>query len=223
MTVLIGGGIMAIENNVANFNGFFIADVLGVDKTKRRLAVHIPKLMPAIANGADPRSSETITSSNTIVDGINFSQTIKVRNTIWALPWDYNEPLPEAGSKVTVRFFDGNPRNAYWDKFNPIATYTVIEEERYPTLYNLSINGSSIQVNSEDTVSIIFPEDYSIVQNTDGKNKTFSITKDSNNYIISDQEPENLFNGLMWYKTSTSELFIYVINSFKKVTLEEVE
>jgi hypothetical protein len=82
MTILIGGGIMAIENNVANFNGFFIADVLAVDKTKRRLAVHIPKLMPGIANGADARSADIPTSSNTIVDGINFSQTIKIRNTI---------------------------------------------------------------------------------------------------------------------------------------------
>jgi hypothetical protein len=82
MTILIGGDIMAIENNIANFNGFFIADVLGIDKAKRRLAVHIPKLMPAIANGADPRSADISTSLNTIVDGINFSQTIKIRNTI---------------------------------------------------------------------------------------------------------------------------------------------
>jgi hypothetical protein len=82
MTILIGGDIMAIENNIANFNGFFIADVLGIDKAKRRLAVHIPKLMPAIANGADPKSADISTSLNTIVDGINFSQTIKIRNTI---------------------------------------------------------------------------------------------------------------------------------------------
>jgi len=77
--------LMAIENNNIDFSGFFIADVLDIDISKRRLAVHIPKLMPGIAGGQTV-SSEISTTSNINVNGLNYTPTLRIKNTIWALP-----------------------------------------------------------------------------------------------------------------------------------------
>jgi hypothetical protein len=210
---------MAIENNNPNFSGYFIADVLEVDRSERRVSVYIPKFMPGMPGGSQI-SSSIITTTNPNITGLNYNTTIKVRNSIWVYPWNFDDPLPKVGSKVAVFFMDGNPKTGYWEKFNPNNNYEVIDDERYPKLLDLNFSGSSVTVNTDDNLTIEFPSNYTSVYNEDGKNKTIRVLQ-RENYVVSEEEPSDPFNGLMWFKESTQDAFIYKNGTFKRIIFEE--
>jgi hypothetical protein len=211
---------MAIENNQYNFNNYFIADVLNIDFNNRRLAVYIPKLMPGVA-GNQEISAVIQTSNNPNVSGLqSFNTVINTKNSIWVFPWDFNEPLPKIGSKVAVFFLEGNPKTGYWQLFNPNNNYEVIDEEKFPKLLNLSFANSSIQVDTDDSVEIIFPDNYTSVLNQNGKNKKIELF-DEKNYVIQTVQPENPFDGLMWFNPDNQEAYIYKNAGFKKIIFEE--
>jgi len=211
---------MAIENNQYNFNDYFIADVLNIDFVNRRLAVYIPKFMPGVA-GNQEISATIQTSNNPNISGLqSFNTVIKTKNSIWVYPWDFNEPLPKIGSKVSVFFFEGNPKSGYWEPFNPNNNYEVIDEEKFPKLLNLSFADSSIQIDTDDIVEIVFPDNYTSVLNQDGKNKKIELF-DEKNYVIQTVQPEDTFDGLMWFNPENQEAYIFKNAEFKKIIFEE--
>jgi hypothetical protein len=213
------GDGMAIENNNPSFTGYFIADVLEVDRSERKVSVYIPKFMPGMPGGQQVSSSVT-TTTNPNITGLNYNTTIKIRNSMWVYPWNFDDPLPKIGSKVSVFFIDGNPKTGYWQKFNPNNNYEVIDEERYPKLFNLDFSGSLVSINTEDNLTIEFPSNYSSVYNENDKNKTIRIIQ-KENYVVSEEEPSDPFNGLMWFKESTQDAFIYKAGSFKRVIFQD--
>jgi hypothetical protein len=213
---------MSIQNNSFSFMGYFVGDVLEVDQTSRRVAAYLPKLMPGIG-GENQLSSSIPTSEGGSVEGLNFSQTVRVRNSMWLKPYDFDEPLPAVGSKVLVFFVDANPKMGYWDKFNPDSDYKVAEGEKYPRLISMSVAKSSFQVNSEDSVIIDFPEDYSSVLTETDKTKRVELFK-RENYLISDSRPQEPFPGMIWFNSTDQNIYAYSSNDFRKlITRADIE
>jgi hypothetical protein len=209
---------MPIENNSSNFFGYFIGEVLEIDRTTRRLSVYISKFMTGIAGDQQVSTSiQTTTVQN--IEGVNYNTSIRIRNSMWVLPWDYNEPLPKIGSKVIVFFIEGNPKLGFWDRFNPNNNYEVIDEERYPKLIGLTIGDKELIVNSEDTLNIVLPENTEIVYNEESKEKTVRILGD-NKYVLSEQRPENPYPGMMWFDSKNQILYVYRGSEFEKVYTE---
>ena len=212
---------MALQNNSFSFNGFFVGDVLEIERETRRVAVYMPKLMPGIG-GDSQISSSVSTASGTGVTGLNFSETVRVRNSVWVKPYDFDEALPSVGSKVIVFFIDGNPKLGYWDKFNPDADYQVIDEDKYPGLLTLRFAGSSVPVNKDDQLTIDFPSDFSSVFTQEGKSKRVEVFK-RENYVISAEQPSEPFNGMLWFNTSDESVYLYARGRFSKlITRDDV-
>jgi len=104
--------------------------------------------------------------------------------------------------------------------FNPNNDYEVIDEEKFPKIFDFKIGNKTIQINSEDSVTIEFPENFITVLNQEDKNKTFRLYKQES-YIISSTQPEEPFEGLMWYNLENSTASIYKEDEFKKIIFEE--
>ncbi len=206
---------MPLENNSLNFMGFFIGDVLEVEQPSRRVSVYLPKLMPGIG-GDTLVSSEIQTSQTRSVSGLKYSQTIRVRNSMWVYPYDYDEPLPAVGSKVAVFFIDGNPNRGYWDKFNPNNDYTVIDEERYPKLATLRVANTTIDVNKDDNVSIDLPREFYTTLSVSNKDKRISVLKNET-YIISPDEPSDPAPGTLWFNTSDEGVYAFSRGKFNRL------
>lgn len=206
---------MALENNSTNFMGFMVGDVLEVEQASRRVAVYLPKLMPGI--GGDTQvSSDVQTSQSASVSGLNFSQTIRVRNSMWVGPYDYDEPLPAVGSKVVVFFIDGNPNLGYWDKFNPNSDYRVIDEERYPKLATLRLANTTIDVNRDDTISVDLPSEFYTTLSVSDKDKRISVIRDQT-YVISPEEPSDPKAGTLWFNTSDEGVYAFSRGKFNRL------
>lgn len=206
---------MSIQNNSFNFTGYFIGEVLEVEQQSRRVSAYLPKLMPGIG-GDIAISSDTQTTSNPNISGLAFGQTVRIRNSMWLEPHDFDEPLPAVGSKILVFFVDANPKTGYWDKFNPNNDYEVIDAERYPKLMDLRFAGSSLRVNTEDTVTIDFPSSFSSVVREDGKSKRVEVfTRE--NYVISSEQPEEPFPGMLWFSTSDEGVYAFIAGRFSKL------
>jgi hypothetical protein len=206
---------MSIQNNNFNFTGYFVGEVLDFDRQSRRVSVYMPKLMPGIG-GDSQFSSQTQTSSNPNVSGLNYGQTVRVRNSMWVEPYDFEEPLPALGSKVLVFFIDGNPKSGYWDRFNPNNDYQVIDEEKYPNLFTLRFSGSTVPLRKDDVLAIDFPEDFSSVLTQDGKSKRVQVFK-RENYVISSERPEEPFPGMLWFNTSDEGVYAFSAGKFSRL------
>jgi hypothetical protein len=212
---------MSLENNNINFMGYFVGEVLEIEQPTRKLSVYFPKLMPGIG-GVEGVSSSVQTTTNPNVGGLSYSETLRVRNSIWVSPYDFSQPLPSIGSKVLVFFVDGNPKQGFWDKFNPNNSYSVIDEERFPNLFTMRVANSDVRVNSEDSVSIVFPEEFSSVYNEDGKSKRVELFR-RENYVVSPSRPDNPFPGQIWFNTSEDGLFVFRGASYSRViTSDEI-
>jgi len=210
---------MALENKIERLNDYFIGTVLEININSREVAAFIPRLMPAIAGGKS-YSATIVTSTNPKISGLDYTPTLRIRNSIWLQPWDYKEPMPKVGSKIAVYFLDGNPKLGYWILFNPNNNYEVIDEEKYKNIFRLNISGRNISVLEEDTVSINFPESFNLVYNENQKTKTFSLTQ-KENYVISIDRPINPFQGLIWYNPEINEIRLFTDGEFKKFILED--
>lgn len=207
----------AINNKIMDLSEYFIGTVMEIDIPTRRVAVYVPKLMPGIAGGS-ANMMESPTTTNGAIENISYNATVKLRNSIWVRTWDFNQPMPKPGSKVNVYFLDDNPKLGYWRKFNPNNDYEVIDEERFKKLFNLSVNGKQIELKEEDILELQLNEVKDNVYTENGKNKRFKIDL-RDNYKISEEEPVNPYDGLLWYQESTDNLSIYQNGSFNVISL----
>jgi hypothetical protein len=115
---------------------------------------------------------------------------------------------------------DGNPRMAFWDKFNPNNNYEVIDEEKYASLFKLRMNLQDIDIFEEDTLVFNLPENSSIAYNAEEKTKTINL-KQSENYVVTEITPSAPFEGLLWYHPTSKILRLYKNGSFRKMLTED--
>jgi hypothetical protein len=210
----------SILNNETNFGSFAIGTVLEVDRDTRRVAVHVSKFMPAIPGDVQFSSKSPTVSSNVaeIIGISDINPTISIRNSMWVNAWNYSNPLPKVGSKVAVSFIDDNPKNGYWNPFNPNDSYEVIDEEKFRKLFTMNVANRGIDVLEEDNVVIQFPENFTASISEQNKTKTITLFKQEN-YVISETEPNAPFEGMLW--NDTKDIFLYRNGEFKKVLLDE--
>jgi len=209
---------MALENNIINFNDYFIGEVMGIDISTRKVAAYIPKLMTGLAAGSS-YSTSISTTSNLNITGIDYTDTIKIRNSIWVRASNKEEPMPATGSKVIIYFIDGSPKNGFWKPFNFNGEYEVIDAEKYANLFNLEVAGKNIQVTRDDLITIKFPDTFSSVLNTNEKNKKIFLTQ-KEYYVFSDTKPSKPFEGQLWYNTINKKLSMYKDESFQSILFD---
>lgn len=212
---------MALENKITKLNDYFIGSVLEFDLITRKVAAHIPKLMPAISNDS-PYSLESPTSSSVNISGVEYSNTITTRNSFWVSSWNVDNPMPTVGSKVAIFFIDGNPKNGFWVPFNSNGMYDVVDSEKYKELYTLQIGDRTVTINEEDKVQFTIPNSVSVVYNEEDKTKRINLIF-TENYIISDTAPAIPFDGMMWYNSETKILSIYKDLVFRPIITEADE
>lgn len=164
---------MGIES-VNTFNGIFIGSVKSYNENTRELGVFIPKLMPSIAE--EKKEIQLMTNYGNKNITIPYNTNIKTKSYIWVRARDTREKLPDIGSKVLIRFLEGNPNNGFWETFNPNNDYTIIENERYSKLFNVKINNKQISLSEDDLLEIILDDDYTITYTESGKNKKVYLT-----------------------------------------------
>jgi hypothetical protein len=211
---------MGITNNSFDFDNTVIGIVLEIDRAERRVAVYIPKMMPALSE-YEAYSRVVNTSNGAQIVGTEFNSTVKIRNSFWVSSQRYDEPLPKVGSKVIVIFLDDNPRNAYWLPFNPNGAYERIEEEKYKQLFNFNFLNRNINISEEDSLTVNFPDNFSSAYIANGKDKILNILY-RDNYIISNTEPVEPFSGLIWFNPLTEQLSIYKNDRFVSIVTDDV-
>jgi hypothetical protein len=204
--------LMSITNKIDSLEEFFVGTVIKIDKETRRTAVYIPRLMPAISAGSEFQL-KTPTTDNFNITGTEYNDLITIKNSIWTKAWNYNFKMPEIGSKVLVYFIDGNPKSGYWQAFNPDNQYQVIADEQYDSLYTLNIDGNTVNINNSDILNILLPEDITANYTEDGKIKNIQFNMVPK-YIISETQPNDGFEGQLWYNPTNNELKIYIDNQF---------
>lgn len=162
---------------VNEFSGNFIGIVKSYNKDTRELDVFVPKLMPGIKE--DSNEVSLMTNLGQLVSNfpIKYNPHVKIASTIRARAKDTEDALPTVGSRVLVKFLDNNPMWPYWEKWNINNDFEVIDEEKYPYYFSLTLNGKSIDVDNSDKIEIRLPEGYEVVTlpGDDSKHKIFKV------------------------------------------------
>ena len=164
---------MDIKQGV-DFASTFIGTVSAIDATTRKVAVYLPKLMPAIVEGTSTK--ESITNYGNSYINIKYNTTVKTRSSLWVNAMDTDAPMPTIGSKVRVSSIEGNPYDMFWRRFNPDGDYTEIDDEKYKSLYSISIDDKIIPISESDVLSIVLPDSVSSIYTYDGKTKTITLS-----------------------------------------------
>lgn len=157
----------------------YIGTVYSINVNTREIEVYIPKLMPAIAEGGKSVEYMTNLGSSNSMNTINYSEHVTIKNTMKVSAYDLEEPMPKVGSKVAVYFLEGNIRFPYWKKFNMHGEYKVIDEEKYPRRAYLQIGDKTVQIDNDDLIQVILPENYDVVLEKSEKTKIFRLLPSS--------------------------------------------
>lgn len=153
----------------------YIGTVYNINVDTREIEVYIPKLMPAIAEGGKSVEYMTNLGSSNNMTTINHSEHVTVKNTMKVSAYDLDEPMPKVGSKVAIYFLEGNIRFPYWKKFNMHGEYDVIDEEKYPRRAYLQIGEKTVQIDNDDLIQIVLPDNYDVVLEKSEKIKIFRL------------------------------------------------
>ena len=176
---------MIIEN-MSNLSGLFIGIVKKIDIIGRRVAVYLPKLMPAISEQSPSYEENLITERINIAEDmpdVEGAERIKTSPYLWVSLMNADDKMPDIDSRVGVIFLDGQINKGMAFKFNKNSDYHTILPERYSPLYLFSVNDHVNFVREEDSVMLSFPEDiFECVYAFDEQNKvhTYKINLKSN-------------------------------------------
>jgi hypothetical protein len=160
---------------MSNLSGLFIGIVKKIDTIGRRVAVYLPKLMPAISEQSPSYEENLITERINIAEDmpdVEGAERIKTSPYLWVSLMNADDKMPDIDSRVGVIFLDGQINKGMAFKFNKNSDYQTILPERYSPLYLFSVNDHVNFVREEDSVLLPFPEDiFECVYAFDEKNK----------------------------------------------------
>ena len=198
-----------INNEIDIINNYYIGKVMKSDPVTRKVYCYIPRLMMGLS-GTNIYSKSVASKKKNIknIDQLNVSNTLKKSNIFAVSARDVDEPLPEPGSLVMIYFLD-NLENCYWIKHNHNGSYKVIESERYPELFKISINDKEISFNNSDKVKFSIPDDFNIIVLEDKENKTKEIKIEYN------KEDDQGINAIKEEFNTLKENMEYYVNTIK--------
>ena len=165
-----------------DLNEVFIGTVVKTNPKTREVDVYIPKLMPAIPETRKEMTVMTNMGQKTI--NTPYDNDIKYLSSITVASERADEAMPKVGSRVRVRFLDGTITSAFWSKWNPNGDYEVIDEEKYPREFFLTIGSRKLEINADDNIKIVLPDGFSYVINTDEKKKEKTIRLSMNTEFL---------------------------------------
>ena len=198
-----------INNEIDIINNYYIGKVMKSDPVTRKVYCYIPRLMMGLS-GTNIYSKSVASKKKNIknIDQLNVSNTLKKSNIFAVSARDVAEPLLEPGSLVMIYFLD-NLENCYWYKHNHNGSYKVIESERYPELFKISINDKVISFNNSDKVKFSIPDDFNIIVLEDKENKTKEIKIEYN------KEDDQGINAIKEEFAMLKENMDYYVNTIK--------
>ncbi len=206
-------------NNSIDIDESVIGTVLGYDLDSREIYVTIPKYMMGLNSTELHNNKISLNKSNIQnINNLNLSDYINKTNYIIVKPKDYSDPIPEIGSHVVISFIENNIQNAVYEKFNPNNDYQVIESERYPKYFNLSVGDKTVEVKDSDTITINVPEDYKVIYIEEDKSKTFNLIENENvDLTISELKSsvEILLKNMKYLVKKEKETAIETLESIK--------
>lgn len=171
-----------IEKNVG-FSGYLVGTVKKIDKKSRKVAVFLPKMMPAIP---ETGSKQVITNYGNTSIKVNYRNYMTSVDYIWTEARNTDEPMPEVGSKVLVWFLENSPWAGYWEKFNALGDYSVIPEERYKSLFTVKIGDKTIKLSEADELKINVPDTLKVVSIENGKEHQVNLINKNQYYTKED-------------------------------------
>ena len=174
----------------------FIGTVLKVDRENRRVGVFIPKLMATMYD-SEAQDYNYATNNGIALNNLStaISNTVEKKNYLWIKPRERSNGLPDVGSKVLVKFLDGNPRLGYYCVWNINGDYKIIEEEKYPELFNLEIDADRAIKKGYD-VKINFPQYFNTTAYTDDENHEITYNVNENFSFYKGTKLQTVINNL---------------------------
>lgn len=205
-----------INNEIDIINNYYIGKVMKSDPITRKVYCYIPRLMMGLS-GTNVYSKYVASKKKNIknIDQLNVSNTLNKSNIFAVSARDVDEPLPEVGSLVLIYFLD-NLENCYWIKHNHNGSYKVIESERYPELFKISINDKEISFNNSDKVKFSIPDDFNVIVLEDKENKTKEIKLEYN------KDGEQNINAIKEEFTTLKENMEYYVSTIKSSVVSDL-
>ena len=205
-----------INNEIDIINNYYIGKVMKSDPITRKVYCYIPRLMMGLS-GTNVYSKYVASKKKNIknIDQLNVSNTLNKSNIFAVSARDVDEPLPEVGSLVLIYFLD-NLENCYWVKHNHNGSYKVIESERYPELFKLSINDKEISFNNSDKVKFSIPDDFNVIVLEDKENKTKEIKLEYN------KDGEQNINAIKEEFSTLKENMEYYVSTIKSSVVSDL-
>ena len=205
-----------INNEIDIINNYYIGKVMKSDPITRKVYCYIPRLMMGLS-GTNVYSKYVASKKKNIknIDQLNVSNTLNKSNIFAVSARDVDEPLPEVGSLVLIYFLD-NLENCYWIKHNHNGSYKVIESERYPELFKISINDKEISFNNSDKVKFSIPDDFNIIVLEDKENKTKEIKLEYN------KDGEQNINAIKEEFSTLKENMEYYVSTIKSSVISDL-
>ena len=205
-----------INNEIDIINNYYIGKVMKSDPITRKVYCYIPRLMMGLS-GTNVYSKYVASKKKNIknIDQLNVSNTLNKSNIFAVSARDVDEPLPEVGSLVLIYFLD-NLENCYWIKHNHNGSYKVIESERYPELFKISINDKEISFNNSDKVKFSIPDDFNVIVLEDKENKTKEIKLEYN------KDGEQNINAIKEEFSTLKENMEYYVSTIKSSVVSDL-
>ena len=205
-----------INNEIDIINNYYIGKVMKSDPITRKVYCYIPRLMMGLS-GTNVYSKYVASKKKNIknIDQLNVSNTLNKSNIFAVSARDVDEPLPEVGSLVLIYFLD-NLENCYWIKHNHNGSYKVIESERYPELFKISINDKEISFNNSDKVKFSIPDDFNVIVLEDKENKTKEIKLEYN------KDGEQNINAIKEEFSTLKENMEYYVSTIKSSVISDL-
>ena len=151
-----------IREDAYNLSGLYIGIVKGYDLDTRRVAVYLPKLMPAISEFTEV-TKQTTNISNYVIEDIEYQQSIDTTPFIWVSLMNSDDPMPDVDSRVGVYFIDSQITKGVCFKFNKNNYYNVVPQERHKPIFTLNLNGQKHIFYDGDTITINLPPEYKVI------------------------------------------------------------
>lgn len=172
-----------IREDAYNLSGLYIGIVKDYDLDTRKVAVYLPKLMPAISEFTEV-TKQTTNISNYVIDDIEYQQSVDSTPFIWVSLMNSDDPMPDVNSRVGVYFIDSQITKGVCFKFNKNNYYSVVPQERHKPIFTLNLNGQKHIFYDGDTITINLPSEYKVIVSDNRPNENIENAYENRDVIF---------------------------------------
>lgn len=108
---------MHVTDDFTDFSGYFVGQVMELDRENRKASIYLPKLMPAISN-SEVRNIKQYTDVGNLSSSVAIDQYVTLTNGLWGRPTNRSNCLPAVGSRVLCFFLESDIKQLYFSPFD---------------------------------------------------------------------------------------------------------